>query len=241
MIINVFKNEEQMGKAAANIFVSQVISKPDSILGFATGSSPVTTYKNIIQSYNDGIVDFSKVTTFNLDEYCGLDHDHPCGYYYFMQDNLFKSINVPTENIHVPSGISDDVDLECRQYDESIDKAGGIDIQLLGIGHNGHIAFNEPTNTFVFGTHKVALTQDTIEANTRFFNSIDEVPKFAVSMGIGSIMKARKIVLVANGKNKAQAVYDMVNGDVNPLVPASVLRFHHDVVILLDEDAASLL
>ena len=241
MNIKILKNEEQLGMAAANLFVSQVINKPDSILGFATGSSPLSTYKYIIKAYSDGIADFSGITTFNLDEYCGLKEDHSCSYHYFMNENLFNHINVPKDKVHVPSGVSENVDEECKNYDLAIDNAGGIDIQLLGIGNNGHIAFNEPADDFGFGTHKVALTESTIEANKRFFNDISEVPLFAVSMGIGSIMKARKIIIIAIGKSKAQAVYDMINGDVTPMVPASVLRFHQDVTVLLDEGAASLL
>ena len=182
-------------------------------------------------------MDFSQVTTFNLDEYLGLDHSHPQSYYYFMMENLFDGINVPKENIHVPSGLMKDIESECAAYDDAIAAAGGIDVQVLGIGNNGHIAFNEPCDFFPMGTHKVALTQSTIEANTRFFTSSDEVPRYAVSMG--TIMKARKILLIATGAAKADAVYGMCKGPVTPQCPASILQMHPDVTIFADEAAAA--
>lgn len=239
MNVKVYKDANAIGEAAARIFAGQVIAKPDSILGLATGSSPIPTYSRLIEWYQQGILDFSQVTTFNLDEYMGLGHDHPQSYYYFMQENLFHGINVPVENIHVPCGTAEDIDNEGKRYDEMIAQAGGIDVQILGIGNNGHIAFNEPCEEFPMGTHKVALTQSTIEANTRFFASSDEVPRYAISMGIGSIMKARQIILVATGAAKAQAVYGMVKGPVTPQCPASVLQLHPNVTIFADEAAAS--
>ncbi len=239
MNVKVYKNTDEIGYVAATIFAAQVISKPNSVLGLATGSTPIPTYKNMIDMYNKGVVDFSKVTTFNLDEYIGLDHSHNQSYYYFMQENLFKGINVAEENIHVPSGISDDIEKTAKEYDEMIENVGGIDVQILGIGVNGHIAFNEPCDYFPMGTHTVQLTQSTIEANARFFKNESEVPKSAISMGIGSIMKARKIIIIATGENKADAVSAMVNGKVEPQLPASILQLHSDVTLLCDEAAAS--
>lgn len=239
MNVKIYKDAKSIGEAAATIFAAQVIAKPDSVLGLATGSSPIPTYSRMIEMYKEGIVDFSKVTTFNLDEYITLGHDHPQSYYYFMQENLFKGINVPVENIHVPSGTAEDIDAEGKHYDEMIAQAGGIDVQILGIGNNGHIAFNEPCDNFPMGTHKVALTESTIEANTRFFDNSDEVPRWAISMGIGSIMKARKIILVATGAAKADAVYGMVKGPVTPECPASILQMHPDVTVFADEAAAA--
>lgn len=239
MNVKVYKDTDGIGYVAATIFAAQVISKPNSVLGLATGSTPIPTYKNMIDMYNRGVVNFSEVTTFNLDEYIGLEHSHNQSYYYFMHENLFKGINVAKENIHVPSGISDNIEKTAKEYDEMIEKAGGIDVQILGIGVNGHIAFNEPCDYFPMGTHTVQLTQSTIEANARFFENESEVPKSAISMGIGSIMKARKIIIIATGENKADAVSAMVNGKVEPQLPASILQLHSDVTLLCDEEAAS--
>lgn len=241
MNVGVYKDEQRIGQAAASVFAAQVISKPDSVLGLATGSSPIPVYNCLIEMYKKGIVDFSKVTTFNLDEYIGLTHEHPQSYYYFMQKNLFCGININEDAVHVPCGTAEDIDSEGVNYDKMIDAAGGIDVQILGIGNNGHIAFNEPCDEFPMLTHKVALTESTIEANRRFFSNKEEVPRFAISMGIGSIMKARKIILVATGKAKAQAVHDMVKGPVTPQCPASVLQLHPDVTVFVDEAAASML
>ncbi len=241
MNVLVMKNTQEIGKAAGTMFAAQVISKPNSVLGLATGSTPIPTYQYMIELYKQGVVDYSKVTTYNLDEYCGLTHDHDQSYYYFMQENLFKGINVPTESIHVLNGVAPDAQAECDAYDAAIDAAGGIDLQILGIGNNGHIAFNEPCSSFPSKTHIVSLTQSTIEANKRFFESIDDVPKQAITMGIGSIMKARNIILIATGAAKAEAVKAMINGPVDPQCPASILQFHPNVTIFLDEPAASLL
>ena len=222
MNVLVMKNTQEIGKAAGTMFAAQVISKPNSVLGLATGSTPIPTYQYMIELYKQGVVDYSKVTTYNLDEYCGLTHDHDQSYYYFMQENLFKGINVPTESIHVLNGVAPDAQAECDAYDAAIDAAGGIDLQILGIGNNGHIAFNEPCSSFPAKTHIVSLTQSTIEANKRFFESIDDVPKQAITMGIGSIMKARNIILIATGAAKAEAVKAMINGPVDPQCPASI-------------------
>lgn len=237
--IKVYKDVNDIGKAAAVMFASQVIEKPNSVLGLATGSTPIPTYKSIISLYESGIVDFSKVTTFNLDEYIGLGHAHEQSYYYFMQHNLFYGINVPKENINVPSGTESDIISAGKEYDKKIEKAGGIDLQILGIGINGHIAFNEPCSVFPMGTHGVNLTKSTIEANARFFKNASEVPHQAISMGIGSIMKAKKIIIIATGENKADAVSAMVSGPVRPSVPASILQMHKNVTLFCDEAAAS--
>lgn len=241
MVVKVLKNADAIGKAAASMFAARVIEKPNCVLGLATGSTPIPTYKAMADLYNAGAVDYSKVTTYNLDEYVGLGHEHDQSYYYFMHDNLFKYINIPEESIHVLSGTAADLDAECAAYEKSIEKDGGIDLQILGIGHNGHIAFNEPADAFAPVTHVVSLTERTIEANTRFFASSADVPRQAVSMGIGTIMKAKAIVLIATGAGKAQAVHDMVYGEIDPSCPASILQLHPNCTILCDKEAGSML
>lgn len=241
MVVRTYASTEAIGAAAASLFSACVISKPDAVLGLATGSTPIPTYQKMAELYKMGAVDYASVTTFNLDEYVGLTHEHEQSYYYFMMENLFSHINVPKESIHVLSGTAADPVKECADYEKMIDAAGGIDLQILGIGRNGHIAFNEPADDFAPVTHVVELTPSTIEANTRFFSSSDEVPKKALSMGIGSIMKAKAIVIIATGKDKAEAVKAMVSGPVTPACPASVLQLHPNVVVMLDEEAASLL
>lgn len=241
MNVCVYKKEETIGAAAASLFAACVIQKPKCVLGLATGSTPIPTYQKMAELFRDGVVDFSEVTTYNLDEYVGLDHDHEQSYYHFMWENLFRHINVPKDRIHVLSGTAADPEKECAEYEKAIDAAGGIDLQILGIGRNGHIAFNEPTDHFPATTHVVELTESTIEANKRFFESADEVPRRALTTGIGTIMKARAIVLVATGKDKAEAVRAMVKGPVTPQCPASILQLHENATILVDEAAASLL
>lgn len=239
MRILVCKNYEEMSKKAAQMILSQITLKPNSVLGLATGSTPIGMYKNLVDMYNHGIVDFSEVTTFNLDEYYQLPITNDQSYYYFMHDNLFNHINVRPQNVNIPNGMTSDVEAECEKYDTDIKSAGGIDIQVLGIGHNAHIGFNEPTISFETGTHLVDLKESTIEANARFFESADAVPKKAVTMGTGSIFKAKKIMLLASGEGKADAIYNTVYGKVTPEVPASILQFHSDIVLILDEAAAS--
>jgi glucosamine-6-phosphate deaminase len=239
MKILVCKNYEEMSKRAAQIISSQVILKSDSILGLATGSTPIGMYKNLVEMYNKGEIDFCDVKTFNLDEYYQLPRDNDQSYYYFMHKNLFDHINIKEENINIPNGMNKDIEVECRNYDESIKSIGGVDIQVLGIGHNAHIGFNEPADVFENGTHLVDLKESTIEANARFFDSIEDVPKKAVTMGIGSIFKAKKIMLLASGEGKAKAIYDTVYGEVTPNVPSSILQFHEDVILIIDEAAAS--
>lgn len=241
MLVIKAKNYDDMSAKAANIMASQIILKPNSVLGLATGSTPEGLYSRLIEKYNAGELDFSAIKTVNLDEYKGLTRDHDQSYYYFMNDKLFNHVNIDKANTNVPDGTKEDGEAECARYEEIIKSLGGIDIQLLGIGGNGHIGFNEPDDAFIRDTHCVKLTDSTIEANSRFFASKDEVPKYAYTMGIGSIMQAKKILLVASGKNKAKAVYDTVCGPITPKVPASVLQLHPDAVIVADEDALSMI
>ena len=240
MRIIVCDNYDLLSKKAAQIVGSQMILNPKSILGLATGSTPIGMYKNLIKMYEEGLIDFSKTTTFNLDEYYQLPINNNQSYHYFMDENLFNHININRENIHIPNGMADDIDAECVLYDKMIDD-NGIDIQVLGIGNNAHIGFNEPTINFNKGTHMVTLDESTREANARFFNSLDEVPTKAITMGTGSIFKSKKILLLASGINKAEAIYNTVHGKVTPEVPSSILQFHKDVIIILDKEAASLL
>ena len=237
----IFDEASQIGKAAALVFAAKIFEKPDCVLGLATGSTPLPTYGSLVELYNQGILDFSAVRTFNLDEYVGISRSHEQSYYRFMYDNLFSKINIKPENVHVPNPISPNPEDDCAPYDAAIDAAGGIDLQLLGIGNNGHIAFNEPCAIFPFGAHIVDLTASTIEANKRFFSSIDDVPRKAITMGIGSIMKAKEILIIATGRAKAEAVRNMIKGQVDPQCPASVLRLHAKTTAFLDREAASLL
>lgn len=241
MEYHIYKNADEIGKATAMIISSQILKKKNSVLGLATGSTPLPVYQHMVHFYQKGLVDFSQTTTYNLDEYCNLPPEHEQSYFFFMMDNLFRHINIPKENIHIPNGLADDIAAECKNYDAAIEKAGGIDLQLLGIGPNGHIAFNEPGDSYVYATHRTALTESTIEANKRFFPSADDVPRYALTMGIGSIMKARSILLLATGASKAEAVRDMLLKDPSPACPASILQFHPNATIMLDEEAASLL
>ncbi|MCL1917659.1 MAG: glucosamine-6-phosphate deaminase [Peptococcaceae bacterium] len=241
MKVHVYKEKEKIGKAVALLFAAKIIEKPDCVLGMATGSTPLPAYESLVELHNQEIIDFSRVCTFNLDEYVGITRAHEQSYYKFMFDNLFSKINIKVDNVAVPNPVSADLNNECISYDAAIEAAGGIDLQILGIGNNGHIAFNEPSEVFPFGTHIVDLTESTIEANKRFFDNIDDVPKRAITMGIGSIMKAREIVMIATGKAKAEAVKAMISGQVDPLCPASVLQLHPAVTVFLDEEASSLL
>ena len=231
------KDYDELSRTAASIIASQVLMKPDCVLGLATGSTPIGTYKQLIEWYNKGDLDFSGVKSVNLDEYRGLTRDNDQSYYYFMYNNLFKHININMDCTNVPDGTQPDSDKECSRYEDVIKSLGGIDLQLLGLGHNGHIGFNEPDEEFAKTTHCVDLTQSTIEANKRFFASIDDVPKQAYTMGIGTIMKAKKILLVVSGSDKAQILHDVLCGPVTPHVPASVLQLHNDVIVVADEAA----
>lgn len=233
------KDYEDMSRKAANIISAQVIMKPDCVLGLATGSTPIGLYKELVEGYEKGDLDFSEVKTVNLDEYKGLNCENDQSYYYFMHDNLFDHINIPEENTHLPNGMEPDSEKECARYTKLIQSMGGVDLQLLGIGHNGHIGFNEPSESFDKEVHCVNLTQSTIEANKRFFASADDVPKQAYTMGIKTIMQAKKILIVANGEGKADIVRDAFFGPITPQVPASVLQLHNDVTLVADEAALS--
>lgn len=239
MIIHIFNNAEEIGKAVANLIVEQVNEKPDSVLGFATGASPVPTYKSLIKAYNKGKVSFKDITTFNLDEYCDLPKDDKNSYYTFMHENLFNHIDVKEENVNFLNGNAEDTDAECVRYDDLLTE-NKIDIQLLGVGRNGHIGFNEPSNKFTKGSFKVRLSQSTIDANSIYFDE-NPMPHYALTMGTVSIMKSKQIILIATGRGKADAIDGLVNGDITPSCPASVLQLHPDVHIFLDKAAASLL
>ena len=225
---------------AANLISAEVIRKPDCVLGLATGSTPVGTYRQLSAWNQKGDFSFKDVRTVNLDEYLGLPPTHDQSYRYFMQENLFDKIDIPFEHTHVPDGMAADPEQECRRYDELVRSLGYADLQLLGLGRNGHIGFNEPGDCFRKETHVVELTQNTIEANARFFENEAAVPKKAITMGIGCIMAARRVLLVASGANKAEAVYRTVCGPITPQCPASILQLHNDVVIVGDEEALSM-
>lgn len=235
------KNYEQMSRMAANIISAQVIMKPDCVLGLATGSTPIGTYDQLIEWYKKGDLDFSEVTTINLDEYKGLSPENDQSYRYFMNTHLFDHVNIDKSRTYVPNGLEPDSEKACSEYNDIIHRYGGIDLQLLGLGNNGHIGFNEPSNTFEKETHCVALTQSTIDANARFFASMDEVPKEAYTMGIKTIMQAKKVVVVVNGSKKADIVKKAFFGPITPEVPASILQLHKDVIIVGDEEALSAL
>ena len=231
------KDYEEMSRKAAAVLAAQVTVKPDCVLGLATGSTPIGTYDCLAQWCKEGVLDFSKVSTVNLDEYRGLDHENDQSYYYFMHENLFKHVNINMADTNIPNGMEPDSEKECLRYEQVIADLGGIDLQLLGLGHNGHIGFNEPDDTFAKITHCVDLTPSTIEANKRFFASADDVPRQAYTMGIGTIMQARRILLIVSGKDKAQILCDVINGPITPRVPASVLQLHRDVTVIADEAA----
>lgn len=239
MRIIVAKDYKDMSRKAANIISAQIITKPDCVLGLATGSSPIGTYDQLVEWYEKGDLDFAQVSSVNLDEYRGLDHSHDQSYYYFMHEHLFDRVNIDPARTNVPDGTEADAEKECKRYEELIASYGGVDLQLLGLGHNGHIGFNEPASAFDKVTHCVDLTESTIEANKRFFASADDVPKQAYTMGIGTIMKAKKILVVVSGEDKADIVAKAFYGDVTPEVPASILQFHPDVTVVVDEAAAS--
>lgn len=234
------KDYQDMSRKAANIISAQIIMKPDCVLGLATGSTPVGTYRQLIEWYEKGDLDFSRVSTVNLDEYRGLTHIDPQSYYYFMQENLFDHVNIDKTATHVPDGTNPDAADACAKHEQIIKSLGGIDLQLLGLGNNGHIGFNEPGAAFEKETHLVDLAESTIRANARFFTSIDEVPKQAYTMGIRTIMQAKKILVVVSGEGKADIVSRAFFGPVTPEVPASILQMHPDVTVVCDEVALSL-
>ncbi len=239
MQIYIEENYEKMSKQAAYLLASQIRLKSQSVIGLATGGTPVGMYKELVRMHKEEGLDFSQITSFNLDEYCPISRDNPQSYYYYMMDNLFNHVNIKPDKINIPNGNAEDIEAECKSYEKKIMDAGGIDFQVLGIGNNGHIGFNEPDDKFEAFTHLVHLDEGTIQANSRFFNSIDEVPRRAISMGIKTIMLAKKIMLLANGKNKAPIIKETIFGEITPKVPASVLQLHPDVTFILDEEAAS--
>lgn len=239
MELYVTENYEEMSRKTANIISAQIIMKPDSVLGLATGSTPIGTYKQLIDWYRKGDLDFSKVRAVNLDEYKGLDKNNEQSYAYFMKQNLFENINIDTNKVFIPNGKEEDSDKACKEYDETIANLGGIDLQLLGLGHNGHIGFNEPSEYFEKGTHCVKLSKTTIEANARFFRTINEVPTQAYTMGIKSIMMAKKIVVVVSGEDKADITNKAFFEKVTAIVPASILQLHPNVSLIADVAALS--
>ena len=240
MQIYVAKDYQDMSETAADIIIDLVEDKPGCVLGLATGTTPEGLYAEIVRRHQEEGVDFSRVATFNLDEYRGLAPEHAQSYRHFMQEHLFDHVNVRPENTHVPNGANPDAKTACEAYEAQILLSGGIDLQLLGLGHNGHIGFNEPVSDFSKETHCVSLTQSTIDANSRLFESVDDVPREAYTMGIGTIMAAKQILLVVSGEDKAQAVRDAFFGPVTPQVPASILQFHPNAVAVVDEAALSL-
>ncbi len=231
------KNYDDMSLKAANIIAAQVSLNPKSVLGLATGSTPIGTYRHLVEWYQKGELDFGKAVSINLDEYCGLSGEHPQSYRRFMQENLFDHISIKPENTIVPDGLAADIPAMCEAYERQIEDWGGVDIQLLGIGHDGHIGFNEPDSCFACGTHQVTLTESTIAANTRFFENEAQVPRQAYSMGMQAIMQAKRVLLIASGADKAEAIRNSFFGPVTPQVPASILQLHRDVIVIADEAA----
>ena len=235
------KDYKEMSEMAADIIGAQVLLKPDAVLGLATGSTPIGTYEELVRRYEAGRLDFSKIKTVNLDEYRGLTRDNDQSYYYFMHSHLFDHININKNNTKVPDGMEPDALKAGQDYENIIKNYGGIDLQLLGLGNNGHIGFNEPGDEFIDKTHVVDLTESTIKANKRFFASIDDVPKQAYTMGIGSIMRAKRVLMVVNGKGKAEIVKEAFFGPITPKVPASILQLHNDFILIGDVEALSCL
>lgn len=238
MRIIISKDYEEMSKQAANLIASQVFLSPRSVLGLATGSTPLLTYRKLIEYYHRDGLNFNKVISFNLDEYIGLAAEDFNSYHYYMFHNFFEVININRRNIHIPNGMATDLQAECSSYESAITKAGGIDLQLLGIGNNGHIGFNEPDFGFEAMTHVVQLDAETIQANSRFFSNNEAIPSSAISMGIKTIMSARIILLLVNGAGKADVVAEALYGKITPQVPASILQLHPNVIVVLDQEAA---
>ncbi len=238
MKVTIVRDYHELSSKAAQLITEQIINKKNSVLGLATGSTPNGMYKELIRLNQERKADFPEVVTFNLDEYYGLSPEHPQSYHFFMWDSFFKHINIKPENVHLLNGVTKNIDKECAQYEALIKKSGGIDLQVLGIGTNGHIGFNEPDISLNGRTHLVNLTAKTIRANSRFFNNTQEVPKQAITMGIGTIMRAKKIILLANGKRKARVIERTINGPITTKVPATVLQLHNNVTIIVDQEAA---
>ena len=237
MRVIVCKNYEEVSEQAAKLVASQITLKPSSVLGLATGSTPIGMYQKLVEMYQKGELDFSDVTTFNLDEYYPISNENNQSYHYFMNEHLFSKVNINPNKRYIPNGETTDPDAECRRYEKLIDEAGGIDLQILGIGQNGHIGFNEPDDNLNCSTHLTELTENTIEVNSRFFEKKEDVPVYALTMGIAEILKSKKIVLLACGKSKHAAVAELLNEEINTLVPATMLKVHPDVVLICDEEA----
>lgn len=231
------KNYAEMSKKAGELIVSRINTLENPVLGLATGSTPEGLYQHLIETYKQGNVSFENITTFNLDEYVGLEQNDPQSYYYFMNEKLFRHVDISMERVHIPNGSAADLEKECLEYEQAIEAAGGIDFQVLGIGGNGHIGFNEPGTSFSSKTHVVELEESTIQANARFFNSIDEVPTKAISMGIETIMKSKEILLLISGEAKAEAAAKLLKGEVSEDFPASILNNHENVTVIVDEAA----
>jgi glucosamine-6-phosphate deaminase len=230
---------EQMSKVAAQIVVEILNAKPNAVLGMATGSTPLGLYQELVRLHREGQLDFSRVTTFNLDEYVGLSTSHPQSYHYFMREQFFQHVNIPPQNINIPSGTTSNYPAFCEWYEQRIAECGGIDLQILGIGSDGHIAFNEPTSSLSSRTRLKTLSKQTIDDNARFFERREDVPVYAITMGVGTILDARKLVLVANGKAKARAIAQAVEGPVTSMVTASAIQLHRSAIVIVDEEAAS--
>lgn len=237
MKIIVCKDYDEMSVEAAKIVAAQMKEKKDSILGLATGSTPLGLYNELVKMNQSGEIDFSEIKTFNLDEYYPISHKDDQSYYYFMNENLFSRVNIDPANTDIPNGEAPDAEAECKRYDAAIDASAGVDIQILGIGQNGHIAFNEASDVLHANTHQETLTENTIQANSRFFENEADVPRHALTMGVGSIMKARKIILLASGKNKRDAVRALTDDTITTQNPATLLKLHKDVIIICDEEA----
>lgn len=239
--LKVFENYDELSAHAAEMFKDIINNTDKPVLGLATGSTPISLYKKLVEMHENDVLDFSSVSTVNLDEYVGLSGDHDQSYRYFMNTHLFDHVNIDKEKTFVPNGLAQDLEQEGKDFDQRIKDLGGIDIQVLGIGSNGHIGFNEPAEKLALGTHVEDLTESTIEANSRFFETRDDVPKRAISMGLGTILDAKKIILVASGKSKAEAIASLVDEYITTQVPATLLKLHPDVTVLVDKEAASLL
>ncbi len=230
---------EEMSRAAAHVVADVLNTKPDAVIGLATGSTPLGVYKELVRMHQEEGIDFSQVTTFNLDEYVGLSINDPQSYHHFMHENFFKHVNIPIQNIYIPSGTTRNYQAFCQWYEHRIEECGGIDVQILGIGSDGHIAFNEPTSSLSSRTRLKTLEKQTIDDNARFFENRDEVPIYAITMGVGTILEAKQIVLLASGKNKAAVVAASVEGPVTSMVTASALQMHPSTLFFVDEEAGS--
>ncbi len=229
---------EEMSRLAAGIVVEVLNAKPNAVLGMATGSTPLGLYQELVRLHKDGEVDFSRVTTFNLDEYVGLPVNHPQSYHFFMREHFFQHVNIPAQNINIPSGTTSNYPAFCEWYEHRIVECGGIDLQILGIGSDGHIAFNEPGSSMTSRTRLKTLSKQTIDDNARFFDNRDDVPIYAITMGVGTILDARKLILVASGEHKAKAVAQAVEGPITSMITASALQLHRDAKVIVDEEAA---